>query len=196
MADLQKLCDALRQRGYRADCFATAQAAAEELDRRVDGTSVGFGGSMTVEQMGLYERLAPHNKAIWHWRGGDNADAAGTEVYICSVNGAAETGELVNIDGNGNRLSGTLFGHKRVILVIGRNKVAPTLDGAIRRARNVAAPLNARRLGRKTPCAMGEEARCFDCDSPERICRAMTVLWRAPTGAAYEVLLVDEELGY
>lgn len=196
MAEMQKLCDALRRRGYRADCFATAQAAAEELDRRLDGVTVAFGGSMTLEQMGLYERLAAHNKAVWHWRGATADEARGAEAYICSVNGASETGELVNIDGNGNRLSGMLFGHKRVILVIGKNKLAPTLDEAICRARNVAAPLNARRLGRKTPCAMGDEVRCFDCDSPERICRAMTVLWRAPTGAEYEVLLVDEALGY
>lgn len=196
MAEMQKLCRALRQRGYRADCFATAQAAEEELERRLDGVTVAFGGSMTLEQMGLYERLSARNKTVWHWRGAAPADAEGAEVYICSVNGAAETGELVNIDGNGNRLAGSLYGHKRVILIIGKNKLAPTLDAAIRRARNVAAPLNARRLGRKTPCAMGEEVRCFDCDSPERICKAMTVLWRAPGGAAYEVLLVDEALGY
>ena len=196
MTDLEQLRDALRARGYRADCFVTAGDAAAELDRRVDGVTVAFGGSMTVEQMGLYERLAAHNKAIWHWRGDTPADAAGADVYVCSVNAAAMTGELVNIDGNANRLSGSLYGHGRVIFVVGKNKLAPDLDGAIRRARNVAAPLNARRLKRKTPCAMGDEVRCFDCNSPERICKAMTVLWRAPGGAQYEVLLVDEALGY
>lgn len=196
MAELQNLCHALRARGYRADCFSTAHEAADELDRRLDGTSIAFGGSITVAQMGLYERLGAHNKVYWHWMGATVDDAADAEVYLCSVNGAAETGELINIDGSCNRVAGSLHGHKKVIFVIGANKVAPTFEQALWRARNVAAPLNARRLKRKTPCATGDELRCFDCDSPERICRALTVLWRAPSSAQYEVLLVDEELGY
>ena len=74
--------------------------------------------------------------------------------------------------------------------------MAPDYDAALWRARNVAAPLNARRLGRNTPCAQGDEIKCYNCKSPERICRALTVLWRVPGGSQYEVVLVDEELGY
>ena len=146
--------------------------------------------------MGRYERLAVHNKVYWHWRGTAAPEAEYAHTFVCSVNGAAETGELVNIDGNCNRVSGSLYGHERVIFVIGNNKLAPDLEQALWRARNVAAPLNARRLGKKTPCAAGDEVRCYDCSSPDRICRALTVLWRAPTGAKYEVLLINEDLGY
>ena len=75
------------------------------------------------------------------------------------------------------------------------NKIAPSLDEAIYRARNIAAPLNAKRLNKKTPCALKAD-RCYDCNSPERICRALSVLWEKPSGAEYEIILVNEELGY
>ena len=80
-------------------------------------------------------------------------------------------------------------------LVVGKNKIAPTLEAAIYRARNIAGPLNAKRLKRKTPCALNAD-RCYDCNSPERICRNLSVLWEKPTGAEYEIILIDEELGY
>ena len=113
----------------------------------------------------------------------------------CSVNGLAETGELINIDGSGNRVASTLYGHEKVYLVIGRNKLAPTYDEALWRARNIAAPKNAQRMGRKTPCAVKGD-RCYDCKSPDRICRGLVVLWEAMMGMEMEVVLVDEDLGY
>jgi hypothetical protein len=82
-----------------------------------------------------------------------------------------------------------------VYFVVGRNKIAPDFHSALHRARNIAAPMNARRLGKNTPCATGE-LRCHDCQSPERICRALTVLWTKPTSCPYEVVLIDEDLGY
>ncbi|MBO5727598.1 MAG: LUD domain-containing protein, partial [Oscillospiraceae bacterium] len=139
--------------------------------------------------------LSTHNTVFWHWKGNAPADAANAEIYISSVNGVAETGELINIDGVCNRVSEALFGHKKVYFVVGANKVAPDYDAALYRARNVAAPLNARRLNKNTPCAQGE-LKCYNCNSPERICNALTVLWRKPGGASYEVILVDEALGY
>ena len=113
------------------------------------------------------------------------------------MNALAETGELVNIDGTGNRVASTLFGHEEVYFIVGANKIAPDYDSALWRARNIAAPLNARRLHRKTPCAQGETLRCYDCRSPERICNGLSVLWR-PLGGVGETLvcLVGEDLGY
>ena len=119
----------------------------------------------------------------------------GAQVYITSVNGLAETGELINIDGAGNRVAGTLFGHEKVYFVVGRNKLAPTYDQALWRARNIAAPKNAQRLKCKTPCAVKGD-RCYDCKSPDRICRGLVVLWEAMMGMEMEVVLVDEDLGY
>ena len=187
----------LEDRGYEVRVFSTGKEAADYLDSAIDGKSVGFGGSVTLESLGLYERLGSHNEVIWHWKqeaAAARKSAMQSDVYLSSVNGLAETGELVNIDGMGNRVAATLFGHEKVYFVIGRNKLAPTYEEAVRRARNVASPQNAQRLGKKTPCAVKGD-RCYDCRSPERICRGLVTLWGPMMGMAAEVLLVDEDLG-
>ena len=173
-----------------------AQQAADYLDSVIDQTSVALGGSVTLDQLGLYPRLSSHNRCLWHWKGDDRMDGIQTEVYLSSVNGLAETGELINIDGAGNRVASTIFGHEEVYFIVGVNKLAPDYDAALWRARNVASPKNARRLGKKTPCAVRGD-KCYDCKSPERICRALVVLWERPTGIGRaEVVLVNEPLGY
>ena len=186
----------LEARGFSVKTFDTAAEAAAYLDGAIDGVSVGIGGSLTVQEMGLHEKLAAHNTVHWHWTDGQEARAksAGADVYITSANGLAETGEIINIDGSGNRVASTLYGHEKVYLVIGRNKLAPTYDEALWRARNIAAPKNAQRLGKKTPCAVKGD-RCYDCKSPDRICRGLVVLWGAMMGMETEVILVDEDLG-
>ncbi|MCF2595062.1 lactate utilization protein [Pseudoflavonifractor phocaeensis] len=196
MTDLKKLSGTLEELGYTVRCFDTAAQAADYLDRQIDGRTVSFGGSVTLQEMGLYPRLSAHNQVVWHWEGGSLADAMTTDVYISSVNGLAETGEIINIDGTCNRVASTLFGHQTVYLVVGRNKIAPDYESALWRARNIAAPKNAQRLGRQTPCAAKGD-RCYNCKSPERICKALTVLWGKPAGVArMELILVDQELGY
>lgn len=194
MADLMQLQEQLKKLGYAVSCFASAQQAADYLDGALDGMTVGFGGSATLEQLGLYERLAAHNSVFWHWKGDDRSDAATAQVYLSSVNGVAMTGELINIDGMGNRVAASVYGHQKVYFVVGRNKVADDFHQALWRARNIAAPKNAQRLKKKTPCAVKGD-RCYDCGSPERICRAMMVLLAPPMGMETEVILVDEELG-
>ena len=196
MTDWTKLTENLEQRGFTVRTFATKEEAAAYLDREIDGVSVGFGGSMTVQEMGLYPMLAAHNNALWHWDKAGLEQAATADVYVTSVNGLAETGELINIDGTGNRVAATLFGHEKVYLVIGRNKLAPTYDEALWRARNIASPKNAQRIGVKTPCAVKGD-KCYDCKSPQRICRGLVVLWEKPKAIeSMEVILIDEELGY
>lgn len=196
MTDLEQTARNLRRRGFTVSLFPCAAAAADYLDRVIDATVVGIGGSVTVEQLGLYERLQRHNTVRWHWKDGmDTLPAASdSRVYLASVNALARTGELVNIDVFGNRVANLLYGHEKIYLPVGRNKLAPTLEEAVRRARNVAAPLNARRKGSKTPCAL--DGRCHDCCSPERICRALTVQWGPMSGMETEVVLIDEDLGY
>ena len=150
-----------------------------------------------LDQLGLYDALGKHNTVVWHWKqdaGPARREGMFTDVYLSSANGLAETGEIVNIDGNGNRVAATLFGHEKVYLVIGRNKLAPTYEEALWRARNIASPKNAQRLGKKTPCAVKGD-RCYDCKSPERICRGLAVLWGPMMGMETEILLVDEDLG-
>ena len=188
----------LEDRGYTVRLFPTGAEAADYLEDTVAGKTVGFGGSVTLDALGLYERLGKHCKTIWHWKWEDASaarrEAQTADIYLTSVNALAETGELVNIDGAGNRVASTLFGHEKVYFVIGRNKLAPTVDAAVWRARNIASPRNARRLGRKTPCAVKGD-RCYDCRSPERICRGLVTLWGPMMGMEAEVLLIDEDLG-
>lgn len=196
MINWEKLTGNLTRRGYAVSRFATKEEAAAYLDSRINGVTVGFGGSLTLKEMGMYDRLACHNKALWHWENGTLAQAATADVYLTSANGLAETGEIINIDGTGNRVASTIYGHSKVYFVIGANKIAPDYDRALWRARNIASPKNAQRLGRKTPCAVKGD-KCYDCDSPERICRALVVLWEKPKGIQdMEIVLVEEELGY
>jgi L-lactate utilization protein LutB len=195
MADIQTLRKNLEQRGFSTSYFSTGKEAADYLNKKIDGKTVGIGGSLTVKQIGLDQLLATHNDIKWHWSGATPQEAATAQVYLSSVNGIAETGEIVNIDGTGNRVASTIFGHEELYLLVGINKIAPDYDAALWRARNVASPKNAQRLGRKTPCAVNGD-RCYDCKSPERICRALAVLWEKPNGIGRaEVVLVGEELG-
>lgn len=186
----------LEARGYTVRVFPDAAAAADYLDREIDGCSVGFGGSGTLEAMGIYERLRTHNTVYWHWRepGSDRRRAMDTDVYLTSVNALAQTGEMVSIDGVGNRLASMLFGHRKIYYAVGRNKLTDTCLQAEQRARNVAAPARAAQMGVKTPCAV-KGGGCYDCKSPQRICRGMVTLWEPMMGMEAEVLLIDEDLG-
>lgn len=198
--DLTRLQKKLEALGYTYRYFPTAQAAAGYLTARLAGKTIGIGGSVSIDSLGLYEKLSEQNTVHWHWKtpGPETlAQAARAQVYLTSVNAIAETGELINIDGTGNRISASLGAHELVCYLVGINKVVEDFDKALWRARNVAAPLNARRLQRKTPCALKEELKCYNCKSPDRICNGLSVLWR-PMGGAQEtqVILVGEELGY
>ena len=199
--ELTCLKERLAALGYRASLFSSREEACAYLEASIGGRTVAIGGSMTVKEMGLADRLRKTGEVIWHWEPSfDETPAAllkkarTAPLYISSVNAIAESGEIVNIDGTCNRLSAILYGHEAVYFVIGRNKVVKDLSAAIERARNVAAPKNAARLGRATPCV--KTGRCANCTSPERICHAISVFYDAPKGAAYEVILIDEDLGY
>ncbi len=194
-----KLIKAFQKNRYQVTYFETAKEAAAYLDEEVQGVSVGFGDSGTLSAMNLAKVLEKNNTVI------DPATSDGsfveigkkaltTEVFLTSVNSAAETGELVNIDGTGNRVAGSIFGHKKVYYVFGTNKIEPTLEKAIWRARNIAAPQNAKRLGRNTPCAV-EGDRCYDCTSEDRICNAMNIYMKKMSNMEAEIIIINEDLG-
>ena len=190
----------LEANGFTVSVFASGEEAAAYLNREIDGATVGMGGSVTMTQLGLKESLSAHNTLYCHgFTLGDPAEvqrlAAAADIYLLSANGLAETGELINIDGMGNRTASSLYGHRKVYFLIGKNKLAPDFHSALHRARNVAAPKNAQRLNRKTPCAVKGD-RCYDCDSPERICRGLVVHYKKMTSMDMEVVLVGQELGY
>ena len=200
--DFTILKDNLEKKGYQVHVFDTKEEAAEYIDTQVDGKTVGFGGSVTLHQMELFSKLSKHNTVYWHDEKPENMTimetrqaASRSEIYISSVNGISENGEIVNIDFTGNRVAAISFGPSKVYLVISENKVTPDYESALYRARNVAAPLNAKRLSRKTPCAVNAD-KCYDCKSPERICRNLSVLWDKPSGVEYDIVLIKENLGY
>ena len=174
MANIERLRKNLEAHGFQTSYFPTREEAAAYLDREIDRKTVAIGGAVTIKEMDLYPRLCAHNQVIWHWEGGDPMQALDTDVYLTSANGVAETGEIINIDGTGNRAASTLYGHKKVFFVIGEIKIAPDYEKALWRARN----------------------KCYDCDSPQRICNALVVLWRKPKAFEAEVVVVGEALGY
>ena len=130
--DLEKLEKNVKARGFEFFHAATAEEAVQHVLEQVQNTSVGIGGSTTVDQIGLYDRLKENNEVHWHWKDGPKPevyrDAAEAEVYLSGVNGIAETGELVNIDGKGNRVAALSYAvGKRIYLIAGKNKVCPDL---------------------------------------------------------------------
>lgn len=168
--------------GFATQAFATRQEARAYFVHVLDGQSIGFGGSVTLRELGLFEALSEHNAVAWHNRVNtfDVRRMANTaRVYITSANAVSETGEIVNIDGTGNRVAMTAFGPDVCYYVVGKNKITPDLATALHRSKNVAAPLNAKRLGVKTPCAEKGD-KCYDCNNPARICRITTITDRAP----------------
>lgn len=200
--DIQRTMENLKKKKYQVSFFATAKEAALYLDKNIDNKLVGFGDSETMLSMHLYEMLTKHNEVIdpMHCKEGENfwttaKKCLTTDIFLTSVNGLAETGEMVNIDGTGNRVAGSLFGHDKVYFVVGFNKIAPTLDEAIYRARNIAAPMNAARHGFKTPCAVKQD-KCYDCKSPDRICCGQMIYYQKMRNIEMEVVLINEALGF
>ena len=197
----EELHKKLEINGFTLKVVSTGEEVSAYLNQEIDQKTVGMGGSMTITQLGLKESLSAHNVVFSHsFTPCDpketQALAARAEVYLLSANGiAADTGEIINIDGIGNRVSSTLFGHQKVYFLAGKNKISPDFPTALHRVRNVVSPKNAQRLGRRTPCAVKAD-RCYDCDSPERICRGLVVHYRKMNSMDMEVILIDQELGY
>ena len=190
----------LEGKGYIVKEFATAKEAGAYLDTQIDGATVGFGGSSTVLESGAYDLLSKHNSVYWHWKDQDeNAArkaAMTTDYYLTSVNALTEAGEMVNLDGTGNRVAAMMYGHKKVFYLIGENKlVKGGLEDAITRVRQYCGPVRAAQLNANTPCVKAGDLKCRDCRSPQRICNGMNILFTPMKGMAAEVLLIDEELG-
>lgn len=189
----------LEKKDYKVEIFNNATEAKKDLLANINKEdSVGIGGSMTIQDMGLYEDMKEKGIEIyWHWRK-DVEDATSkainTDVYISSTNALTMDGKLVNMDGNGNRVASMIYGHRDVYVVVGKNKICKDYDEARDRIRNIAAPLNAKRLNLNTPCV--HTGKCTDCDSPQRICKAETIIHRNPGSTNIHIYLINEELGY
>ena len=195
---MEKTIENLRRNGFEVTCFADGEDAAAYIADSLHRKTVGIGGSMTVRALNIYDRIKDDNRVFWHMAepgDGTMVQASSAEVYITSANAISEEGYIINIDGRGNRVAGTLMKKEKVYIVVGKNKLCGPFAEALDRARNQAAPPNAKRLDKKTPCAM--DGKCRDCSSPDRICNALVVLWRKPGWCeSMEILLIDGELGF
>lgn len=185
----QKLVESLKKRGFEAEYAASREDAVSlVLAEAVNARSVGWGGSETVKELGLREAMADAGKDI-------RDHQLEMDLFLLSANAVTLDGRIVNIDGRGNRVAASIAGPKRVVYLIGRNKIVDGgIDAAIDRVKRFACAPNCRRLGKRTPCA--ETGVCADCDSPDRICKVMAVFDRKPTGISAKVIVVDSDLGY
>ncbi len=193
---IQKL--ALRNMtGYYAPTKADALCMA--LTLIPEGSSVTNGGCMSAEEIGLLDAVKGGN---YRYINRDTAadkraamlDAYDADVYLASCNAVSRDGVLVNIDGNSNRVSAIAYGPKKVIFVVGMQKIAPDVDSAIKRARNTAAPLNATRLHCATPCV--KTGSCADCLTPDTICCQFLLTRYSRHKDRIHVIFVGEEVGY
>jgi hypothetical protein len=194
---------ALKAKGYEATYAPSKEAALEEVLKLIpQGASVGVPGTVTVREIGAMEKLKERGCTIYHhWnpalspeeRSQVLMDEFCADYYLTSANAVTRDGKIVNIDGNGNRVSGMAWGRNTLIFVIGVNKVASDLDAAIVRART-ATPPNALRLNENTACT--KTGYCVDCNSPERVCRALLILEMPCRGRKTHVIMVGEDLGF
>lgn len=197
---LEQLTALLNRRGFHASLVESGERAAEITMELIPETaSVGFGGSVTLQQLGIYEALEQRgNDVHWHWRAEKPArakrEAAFADWYLSSSNAVTEDGRFMNMDGSGNRVAAISSGTPNLLLIVGRNKLAANAHEGMRRIKEVACPLNGRRLGYNTPCAA--TGKCTDCSSRQRMCNVYGVLQRPTTGRQVYVLLVDEDLGF
>jgi hypothetical protein len=173
------------------------------MDTAKECSTVGIAGTHTVRMLGVVPMLEKAGKTLYdHWKFKVGTpeelqcrkDQGRADLFLSSVNALTQNGEIVNRDGCGNRVNAMTFGANKVVLVVGRNKIVPDLDAALARIEEIAAPVRAMSLNRKTPCV--KTGHCMDCDSPERICRITSIIHRQPMFSKISVVILDEELGY
>ncbi|MCI8274362.1 MAG: lactate utilization protein [Lachnospiraceae bacterium] len=193
----------LQGRGFDACYCKTGEEAKEKAMEWIkEGASVAWGGSMTIRDIGLTEALGAGNYRVIDRDKAVTAEekrkaamgALSADYFLTSANGISEDGQLVNVDGNGNRVAAIVFGPEYVIVVAGMNKVVRTAEDAMVRARTVAAPLNQQRFLKNTPCTT--TGVCGDCKSPECICNQLLTTRNSRPAGRIKVILVGEELGY
>lgn len=200
---LERTTKALSSNYFDAHSFSDRESMISAVLQRITpGSKIGIGGSLSVRSIGLLERLAGIDvEVLDHWKQGLTKEEIDSirlsqltcDLFLSSANAITEKGELVNIDGFGNRVNAMTFGPKRVIIIAGYNKIVPDVNSALDRIRKIAAPLNARRLNLPLPCA--ESGFCHDCRSEARICRVTSIMERKPSGTNVSIYLLNEELG-
>ncbi|MFN3699565.1 MAG: lactate utilization protein [Dictyoglomus sp.] len=201
---LKRTAEFLKERGFEVFLVKDKEEAKNVVLKLIpENATVGIGGSITIREIGVIEELEKRgNKVIHHWKEGLTPEEDFeirrqellSDVFLSSVNALTFSGEIVNMEGIGNRVAAQIFGPKKVIIVVGKNKLVVNLETAIWRIKNIVTPLNAKRLKLELPCV--EEGYCIDCNHPKKICRITTILEAPPARTPFYVVLVNEELGF
>lgn len=189
-----------RMEGYY--CHTKEEAVKKVLELIPEGSSIGWGGSMTLSETGIMDAMNHGNYMMIDRMAGKtpeevkkiNAEIFGSDYFLMSSNAITIDGELINIDGRANRVSYLCFGPENVIIVAGMNKVVHNVEAGIARTHNVAAPPNTVRLNRNTPCA--KTGKCGNCFSPDCICGQVVITRLSMVPNRIKVVLVGEELGF
>ena len=196
----QKVIKGLESRNMTGYYAEDREAALKQALALIpEGSSVTMGGAMSAHEIGLVKALKSGSynfidRDAYADRRAAMLAAYDADVFLSSVNAMTEDGELVNIDGNANRVSAIAQGPKKVVFIVGMNKVCSDLDGAMKRARNVAAPINAQRFGLSTPCA--KTGACMNCKSPDTICCQFLITRYSKHKDRIHVILVNDSLGF
>lgn len=197
-----KVAENFNKRGFEAYYCPTKEEALKKAVSLIpESHVVSWGGSVSIDEIGLRPYVLAHRQVIDRETAKTPTEkqdimrsALTCDTFIMGTNAATEDGQLYNIDGNGNRVAALIFGPKQVVVIVGMNKVEPTLEAAITRARTVASPINMQRFSKKTPCAV--TGMCADCNSPDSICNQMVRTRRCAPVGRIKVILVGENLGY
>ncbi len=196
----QKVIKGLESRNmcgyYAADREGALKMA---LEMNPEGSVVTMGGGMSPIEIGLVDTVKGGNYTFIDRNIAEDKRAAmlqayDADVYLASTNAITEDGILVNIDGNANRVSALAFGPKKVVMIVGLNKVTPDIDSAMKRARNIAAPVNAQRFGISTPCTA--TGSCMNCKSADTICCQFLITRYSKHPGRINVILVNDSLGF
>ncbi|HWR44800.1 lactate utilization protein [Sporomusa sp.] len=199
-----KVVEALQKNKFTASYVNTRQEALDKLAALIPGdATVGIGGSWTIKEVGIDTLLEERGNTVFnHNKPGLSPEETlalrrkqmTCDVFLTSTNALTLKGELVNVDGAGNRVAAMIFGPKKVIVITGINKIVTDVDAAMDRIELFAAPINNKRLSRPNPCTVTGE--CMDCQGPTRICNVTTVMHKKPAVTDVEIIIIGEELGF
>lgn len=198
--DINLIKHNFEKRGFVFEYFENTEQALAHIDNLIpEGCVIGFGGSETVLETGLLQHLP--NRTLLHKSLLPNIDPKElmdkmhyADWYICSANALTTTGDIINIDGRGNRVAETIYGPENILIIAGTNKLAPDIDAGIERTRNIASPRNCVRLHKNTPCAI--TGKCSHCNSNDTICKVTVILHHPTTGKNFHIILINKNLGY
>ena len=201
---ISRTSKALESNGFKTIYARTKGVALNEALKLIpQSVNVGVGGSVTVREIGLIEELQKRGvKVLETWKKvTPEEDLAirkahlSCDIFVSSSNAVTEDGKLVNADGTGNRVAAMIFGPPKVIIIVGFNKIVKDVHQGIERIRSVATPMNVKRAGGTTPCAV-DACNLETCEPPSRHCHAITILEKRPTKTDTTVIMVGEELGF